>query len=417
VGPCIRAGGAGFAPELSLRRQILLNWSASNTFGWGLVGLGIVLQWAFDPDVQPVMGFPLSAADFPGMDPARALALAPTALASQQLLDDLKAGTSILRERGILVMDALSNGLKGPCTDRHGMYNVGRCVLEDTKLDSARSALAKYDSLLCASNWNAALLRAHCDKPVAMIHEGIDQAQFFPRPKEGFLDPGRFYIFSGGKIEFRKAHDLVLLAFREFAARHDDAVLVTAWHSAWPRLSAGFKGRSLAPVGLTAQGELDVRRWVAENGIEPRQFIELPRMPNSMLPSVLREMDCAVQVSRCEPCTNLPAKEAMACGIPVVLADNTGTRDLIDADNCIPLRSQGAVAAPADSGTEGWGETSVEEIVAALERLYTDTQYRKRIGTRGAEWIVEHRRTWRDHAKDLKDHLRGLYPIACAANL
>jgi hypothetical protein len=40
-------------------------------------------------------------------------------------------------------------------------------------------------------------------------------------------------VFTGGKIEFRKAQHLVLMAFREFAARHDDAVLVAAWHSPW----------------------------------------------------------------------------------------------------------------------------------------------------------------------------------------
>jgi glycosyltransferase involved in cell wall biosynthesis len=282
-------------------------------------------------------------------------------------------------------------------------------VFEDTRFDGARSGLSKYDSLLCASHWNAELLRALCDKPVTMIHEGIDQTQFCPGSKTGFLDTGRFYVFSGGKIEFRKAHDLVLLAFREFASRHDDAVLVAAWHSRWPQVSAGFQGRALAPVGRTAQGELDVQRWVADNGIAPRQFIELPRMPNCLLPPVLREMDCAVQVSRCEPCTNLPAKEAMACGIPVILADNTGTRDLIDADNCVPLRSQGIVTGPTGWGTEGWGETSVEDLVAALEQLYTDTQYRKRIGARAAEWIVQHGRTWRDHAAALKDHLLGLF--------
>jgi glycosyltransferase involved in cell wall biosynthesis len=394
-----------------MRRQVLLNWMASNTFGWGLVGFGLALQWAFDPDIRPLMGFPLEAGEFPGMDPMRALALTPTVFATQQLLGDL-ASPSSLRERKVLVMDALSNGFRGPHLDRHGIHNVGRCVFEDTNLEGARSGLAKYDSLLCASNWNAALLRAHSDKPVTMIHEGIDEVQFFPRPKAGFLEPGRFYVFSGGKIEFRKAHDLVLSAFREFAARHDDAVLVGAWHSPWPRVSAGFQGKSRAPVGLTAQGQLDLQRWVADNGIPPRQFIELPRIPNAMLPPVLREMDCALQVSRCEPCTNLPAKEAMACGIPVILADNTGTRDLIDTDNCVPLRSQGGVAGAAGWGTEGWGETSVEEIVAALEHLYTDTQHRKHIGARAAEWIVQHQRTWRDHAAALKSHLMGLFEAA-----
>jgi glycosyltransferase involved in cell wall biosynthesis len=90
------------------------------------------------------------------------------------------------------------------------------------------------------------------------------------------------------------------------------------------------------------------------------------------------------------------------------LADNTGMQDLIDTDNCIALRSQDRVTGPPDVATEGWGDSRVEEIVEALETLYVDTQRRRRIGARAAQWILEHRRTWRDHAASLKAHLRTL---------
>jgi len=266
--------------------------------------------------------------------------------------------------------------------------------------------LEQYDELLCASEWNAGLLRSISNKPLRMIHEGIDHAQFFPGPKTGLLDPNRFYVFSGGKVEFRKAQDLVIFAFREFARRHSDAVLVAAWNSPWPEFSAGYQANLQAPLHRDAKGTLEIRRWVTENGIHPSQFMNMPMIPNPLVPMVLRQMDCALQVSRCEPCTNLPAMEAMACGVPVILAHNTGMRDLIDTDNCLALRSQHRVnGIEPDLGTEGWGESDVEEIVAALERLYTDAQLRKRIGARGAEWILERGRTWRDHAAALKSHL------------
>lgn len=390
------------------RRQVVLNWKASSSFGWGLLGLGLISQWAHDPDLQPSMGMPIGPSDLAGIDPLRVMAIGPDVLASNRFFEDLMAGKVDLRARRALVIDALSNGLLGPNLGHHGIYNIGRCVFEDTHVSEPQQRLAKYDSLLCASNWNAALLRGLTSKPVTMIHEGIDHSQFFPGPRSGALDPSRFYIFSGGKIEYRKGHDLVLLAFREFAARHEDAVLVAAWHSPWPQVSAGFQGKLRAALKRNAQGELEIQRWVVENGIAARQFIELPRMPYTLLPSILREMDCALQLSRCEACTNLPAKEAMACGVPVILADNTGTRDLVDADNCMVLRSQGVVAGEPGCGTEGWGESSVEEILAGLEMLYTDTQRRRRIGANGAAWIIERHRTWRDHALALKSHLMGL---------
>ena len=391
-----------------MRRQVVLNWQANNSFGWGLLGLNIFQQWARDAELQPLMGSRIEPEDVQGIDPLRWLALQPATAASNEFLAQFAAGRVDLRERKILVIDGLENGLQPPSARRGGIRNVARCIFEDTRVDDLDRKLAGYDSLVCASDWSARLLRANCSKPVTMIHEGIDPSQFFPGPRSGVLDPGRFYVFSGGKVEFRKAQDLVLLAFREFAARHDDAVLVAAWHSPWPQISEGYQGRLPAPLRLNSDGRLDFPRWVAENGIAPRQFIELPLMQNTGMPAILREMDCAVQVSRCEACTNLPAKEAMACGVPVILADNTGARDLIDADNCVALKHQTPIELRSGIGTAGWGDSSVEEIVAALERLYADTQSRKRIGARGAEWIIERHRTWHDHAAALKGHLLGL---------
>ena len=390
-----------------MRRPVLLRWQANNSFGWGILGLNLFQRWACDPDVQPLMGHPIGPRDVHCVDPLRLLAMSPAAVASNAFVEELAGGNLDLRQRAVLVIDGLGNGFTPAMPHIAGIRNVGRCIFENTRIGSA-ARLEEYDSLLCASQWSASVLRTVSDRPVTVIHEGIDPALFFPGPRSGSLDPGRFYVFSGGKIEFRKAHDLVILAFREFAARHDDAVLVAAWSSPWPQLSAGFQGRLGAPLHRSENGTLEIQRWVAENGIPPHQFLELPAMPNSLMPMVLREMDCAVQVSRCEACTNLPANEAMACGVPVILANNTGMRDLVDTDNCVPLSSPGPVAAERGWGTDGWGETRVEEIVAALETLYTDSQMRKRLAARGAAWILERHRTWNDHAAQLKAHLLSL---------
>jgi glycosyltransferase involved in cell wall biosynthesis len=126
------------------------------------------------------------------------------------------------------------------------------------------------------------------------------------------------------------------------------------------------------------------------------------------MPTLLREMDAALQPSRGESCTNLPAMEAMACGVPVVIADNTGMKDLITEDNCVPLSHQGIVPPlSATYSTAGWGESSVEEIVEALEVLYVDRARRDAIGATGSGWIREHR-TWQIHASKLKDLVLSL---------
>jgi len=122
-------------------------------------------------------------------------------------------------------------------------------------------------------------------------------------------------------------------------------------------------------------------------------------MPNQMIPFILREMHCSLQPSRAEGCTNLVAMEAMACGIPVIVANNTGVKDLIAGSNCVALMQQGPVVHPDDRGTEGWGESDVDEIVAALESLYQSLEMRRSVGAAAAEFMRP--RTWAKHADEL----------------
>jgi glycosyltransferase involved in cell wall biosynthesis len=381
-------------------QPVLLNWGASNLSGWGLVGLNLLFQWANDPDLRPVMGAAIGEHDLLATDPLRIAACRNAILGSNAFQAELARVPKAAR-LSFPVMVGLGNGLQGPGSVL-GRRTIARCIFEDTRLERLDEILAPYDVLLCASQWNAELLKAHCRKPVECVFEGIDPSLFHPGPKSGLLPKDRFYIFSGGKVEYRKGHDLTLLAFREFSRRHSDAMLVTLWHSPWPQLSAGFQGKLAAPLALNARGTIDAPRWLAANGIDPATVIELPQTPNPLMPQILRDMDCALAPSRAEACTNLLAKEAMASGCPVIAGVNTGMTDLLAEDNCVRLTRQTPIRDYALCGTEGWGESDVDEILDALERLYTDTALRKRIGADGAAWIVRQDRTWAAHARGVK---------------
>jgi glycosyltransferase involved in cell wall biosynthesis len=388
--------------------KVLLNWGINNVSGWGIVGLNLMLHWANDPHLRPLMGASITANELAGLDPLKIIACRETILRSNQFQAELaRTRAAGGRTLPMPVVEGLGNGLYFE-SGLKGTRMIGRCVFEDTRLEALDAKLAKYDCLLTASHWNAALLEANCRKPVRIVFEGIDPSQFHPAPKSHVLDASRFYIFSGGKVEFRKGHDLVLLAFREFSRRHDDAVLVTIWHSPWPQLSLGFQGKLAEPLGATREGAIDVKSWVAKNGIDPEKVIEIAPVPNAMMPALLREMDCALAPSRAEACTNLLAKEAMACGIPVVLAPNTGVKDLVAENNCYVLTRQSPVCDYPHAGTEGWGESDVEEMVEALERLYSDSALRKKIGVAGAAWILEQDRTWANHAHGVKSLLLSI---------
>ena len=266
------------------RQDVLLNWQAGSTFGWGLVGLNLFGQWANDPDIRPLLGARFKDAQDHLVDPLRLVEIAAALSAANHFhdtLDELRVGENIVTEA--IVVDPVG-GSSQPWPF-FGVKHVGRCIFEDSEFPRGAD-LGKYDVLLVASRWNAELLGRHTDLPIEIIHEGVDTSLFCPGPRSGILDADKFYIYSGGKIEHRKGQDLILQGFRVFAQRHPDAVLVTSWHSLWPQAAVGYRGRLEAAIERTAQGWLDVVKWAADNGVPRKQFIDLGMFPNHKLPTI-----------------------------------------------------------------------------------------------------------------------------------
>jgi len=164
---------------------------------------------------------------------------------------------------------------------------------------------------------------------------------------------------------------------------------LTAWQSPWPEKSADL---AQSPHGLGAppvkDGTIDVGAWAVSNGLPPGSVLDVGLVANDKVPRMLGQCDCAVFASRYESGTNLPAMEAMACGLPVVLSDNTGHKDLIDGSRCYPLRRQAPVRhVPAGWGSDGWGESDVDELVESLEAIHGDRAEADRRGTAAAAWM------------------------------
>ncbi len=262
--------------------------------------------------------------------------------------------------------------------------------------------LQDYPLVITGSSWNEWVLRQHGVDHVRTILQGVDPSLFHPATRAGVL-PGRWFVFSSGKLEYRKGQDIVLAAFRVFSERHPEALLVTAWHNPWPALARSFAadGRAVPPPP-DPDGGIDVPAWAAANGIKPERLIDLGAVPNTSMPSILREMDVAVFPSRCEGGTNLMAMECMACGVPVVLSRNTGHLDLIGEDNCYPLLDQqplrpGGEVADAPPGP---AESSVEELVETLEAVWRNRAEAARRGARAADRMRGF--TWAHSAEAMK---------------
>lgn len=354
------------------RIHIGMDWELRSDSGWGVYGTNLALELLKRSDAAPVVRS-LGALE---LDPLRA-----------RMLERALPATG--RDRVDVLLTALGNEVRGgtPWPTVKPKRRVGMIFFEDTHLDpTARLRANAFDAIVAGSSWNAQMLRAAGVENVAFVPQGIDPALFHPAPRAGvFAD--RFVIFSGGKLEYRKGQDIVVAAVRVFVARHPDALLVTAWHNAWPDLIADLSlaGYVTGTPTLTEKG-LDISSWLAANGIPRGNHLDVGKQPNAAMAQIVREADVALFPNRAEGGTNLVAMECMASGIATVVSANTGHQDLVNTGGCLSLSRQQVPKTPTRffRAIDGWGESDVEELVAVLEKLYADSSARHDIAGSGA---------------------------------
>jgi glycosyltransferase involved in cell wall biosynthesis len=384
------------------------NWEVSSFFGWGVYGLNLALAWAGDPEIELICAHPVDRRKV-ALDAIRLGSLSRFFQQSNQMqaqLETMKGGSVTVETPVLAPVGADFGLLRAPNNVLlTGEPTIGVTFFETARLTPAAiEAARRYPLIVTGSSWNEQVLRAHGLTNVRTILQGVDPLLFHPGAPVP-RDDGRFRVFSGGKLELRKGQDIVLAAFRKFAARHPEAVLVGAWHSPWPQLARGVDATGLAAaVVFGADGRLDAAAWAAANGLRPEQFIDAGQTANALMPQLLRQIDVALFPNRCEGGTNLVAMECMASGVPTILSANSGHLDLIEEDNCFVLSRQGEVehqpGAAAFGDTPGWGESDVDEAVELLERAYRDRQAARHIGARGAAALA--RLPWSRTAAEMK---------------
>lgn len=235
----------------------------------------------------------------------------------------------------------------------------------------------KFGKIIACSAWNAEVLTSIGGTTVEYAPVGVDSNIFCPK---NVLPSNVFTVFSGGKLEYRKGQDIVLAAFRIFNAKFPDSKLITMWQNRWPdtAMDIVLSPHSMAKPPVEKGGgphKLDIHRWVVEAGIPDRAHEDIGAVSDTALATVLQIVDLAVFPNRCEGGTNMVAMECISAGVPTVLSDNSGHKDLIRAlgDDVMTLeakeRSRGITSA-GSKGYEYWKEVSVDELVALLTLRY-----------------------------------------------
>jgi glycosyltransferase involved in cell wall biosynthesis len=382
-------------------RILGLAWSAGSFHGWGVFGINLAYQLLVLHKAKPAFFDPNFDRSVIILEEPEKTILEETLAFSESVKPSLKVSGQIRLDLPLLVgigLDFFSLPI------RSNLENHAVTFQEFRSLSPAGMERAKrYDSIIAGSSWVGGFLRELGLANVHDVPQGVDVRRFHPRPAMGSSD-GIFRIFSGGKIEYRKAQDVVIAAFRIFHARHPDSRLVFAWSNpyriAMPSIANG--GHVTSPPYEGDDLSAQMATWLVENGLPMGSFTDLGRVPNREMPKVLAGMDCALFPNRCEGGTNLVAMECMAMGLPTILSANTGHLDLIRPGNCYPLHRQSPVAWNLNGGdVTDWGESDVEEIVESLEAAYTDRAEAKKRGLAGAETLRQY--SWEKQTLELLD--------------
>ena len=372
------------------RRPLVFSWGVSSFFGWGVYGLNLMLHLAEHAGIVPLCTATFGAGDVV-LDPLRNRRLAAMAENSAPLWQALGTIEGDHVEIAHTLLEGMGEDLE--CAPgAHGKVlsgrpSIGVLFMAQASLSrEARQRAERFALIVAGSRWNEDVLRRHGIRSVTTVLQGVDTALFHPAPRRD-LFPGRFVMFSGGKLEFRKGQDLVLAAFRAFHQRHPEALLITAWHSPWPDLAAMAVGhRGITPPVRAADGSPDVVGWAVANGIPGDAIVSAGHMPNIAVPHVVREADVALFPNRCEGGTNLVAMECLACGIPTILSANTGHLDLLRHAIALPLERQGTPESMHYDTTD-WGESDVEEMLEKLEAVWRDRAAAAALGSRAVRFM------------------------------
>ena len=196
----------------------------------------------------------------------------------------------------------------------------------------------------------------------------------------------------------------------KFQQKHPEALLIFAWANQWPKIMSTIENSKFTegqPI-VTQDGVILIDEWLTLNGLPSDSFVNLGMPANKDLPEYISAADMAVFPNRCEPGTNLVAMEAMAMGLPCVIAANTGQLDLVSEDRCYPLYDQTPVKPyPPYNEVDGWCEPSLEETLERMEEIYCNGSEAQRRGVEAELYLKSF--SWTNQVDRLLSEIDALY--------
>ena len=271
-----------------------------------------------------------------------------------------------------------------------------------------------YTALACGSTWmtdwvKAALHDVAADFPIKPVFQGVDRSLFgYRKPEKPEHLKNRFVISAFGKFEFRKSPDVIIEAFRRFKKQTPEAMLLINFDNPWVNtVGKASDYEYKCDVDIVSDGQSAFISGVSDKLIAKEDQMTFRAygedmkpiwslVPNSVMPGFWANADIALFPNRCEAGQSLCAAEAVASGIPSILMDEHGMRDLCDVTHGTACTYLEGSKKKSNALGHYW-EPCQSEILSELMRLYrqrTTEEERVQISN-SIPW------TWDDTAKQL----------------
>ena len=241
--------------------------------------------------------------------------------------------------------------------------------------------LKKMNKAVCMSRFGQKQAKEVHGLDVDYIPHAVDTKNYFPLSKEDKEKlkaqwglTGKFVIGSVYRNQGRKMPDLLLKAFAKFAEGKDDVVLLL--HTDPNDAAAVFS----TPAIL---GRLGIEHKVRFTGMNFFNGFTYKQMND-----VYNAMD-VFSLSTSGEGFGVPTIEAQACGVPVVVPDNTTGPELVMEDG-----QSGLLAKNASEIVGSWDVVryivDVDDLAKQLQYMYDNPLQREVFGATGVRKIHEH---------------------------
>lgn len=233
------------------------------------------------------------------------------------------------------------------------------------------------DGMIVPSQHCHDVFQERVDCPIEVVPFGTDTKlfTFYERERE---PEAPFTFLMSGLLHYRKGLDFALRAFREEFLPGEQVRL-------WLKTRINF-----LDVGDQHSVLADPRVRIIDSDYPREQMVQL-----------YHEADCLLAPSRGEG-SGLTPRDALATGLPVILHDWSGLKELADPRYTWPVSTEALERAPLDNTSYGEGVTgggdigyfgrpSISELRAAMREVFEDRQAAYKRGRAAAGWM---RREW-----------------------